>query len=89
MKTIGSIILIESLVWLSCPAAALHCDGLAGRAEYAQLLHGASEIQYLEEGPRGRLGSCPARERKRRAECLTRHADSFPRKTFIKQFLSI
>jgi len=34
----------------SWPFRAVHLDGLAGKVEYAQFLHDASELQYKEEG---------------------------------------
>jgi alpha-L-fucosidase len=44
---------------LEWPAGALHLDGYAGRVEYAQLLHDASEIKFIDSDRSSEIGFMP------------------------------
>jgi alpha-L-fucosidase len=54
---------------LEWPLGVLALDGLAGRVEYAQLLHDASEIPYTEKG--GEVGFMPGSRGKETDNTLT------------------
>jgi len=54
---------------LEWPLGVLALDGLAGRVEYAQLLHDASEVRYTEKG--GETGFMPGSRPKEGENTLT------------------
>ena len=62
----GKRLYVHVLEW---PLGVLALDGLAGRVEYAQLLHDASEVPFTEKG--GEIGFMPGSRGKEAVNTLT------------------